>query len=73
MQRGHRERSGGPGGSGSGSGAGAAAKTSELGHYDKSTTPEVELTGRKATLVSGALWALLIACVLASSRETLQS
>ena len=43
-------------------------KTSELGHYDKSSTPEVEPTGLKASLVSGAWWALLIACILASCR-----
>jgi len=29
----------------------------------------VEPTGRQATLVSGAWWALLIACVLASCSE----
>ena len=51
----------------------AAAKTSKLGRYGKSATPEVEPKGQKATLVSGTRWALLIACVLASSRETLQS
>jgi len=64
--------SGWTGGSGGGSGwngsGSAAAKTSELGHYDKCATPEVEPTGRKATLISGAWLALLIACVLASSR-----
>ena len=68
MRRGHGERGGGFSGDGSSGGASAAPKTSELGHYDKSATPEVEPTGRKATLVSGAWWALLIACVLASCR-----
>ena len=38
----------------------------ELGYYGKITTLEVEPTGRQATLVSGAWWALLIMCVLAS-------
>ena len=47
-----------------GGGASAAAKTSGLGNYDKSATPEVGPTGRKATLVSEAWWTLLIACVL---------
>jgi len=51
---------------GGGGGACAAAKTSGLGYYDKSTTPEVEPTGRKAALVFGEWWALLTACVLAS-------
>ena len=51
-----------------GGGASAAAKTSELGHYNESATPEVEPTGQKATLVIGAWRAVLIACVLASCR-----
>ena len=68
VRRGHGERDGGFGDDGSSGDASAAAKTSELGYDDKSATPEVEPTGRKATLVSGEWWALLIACVLASCR-----
>ena len=68
MRRGHGERGGGFSGDGSSGGASAAAKTSELGHYDKSATPEVEPTGRKVTLFFGAWKALLIVCILASCR-----
>ena len=47
-------------GQGGGGGTSAAAKTKQLGYYYKTTTPEVEPTGREATLVCGEWWALLL-------------